>query len=168
MRSHLKCFRIKISVFLFVFFIAAGTAYTQSVLTLDPGTSMGVLTGTDLCVNIRNGTGILYGGGTLCGGLVSVEPVTGTEIPREFALMQNYPNPFNPVTNIGLRIAELGFVSVRIYDISGKEVAILVNEELSPGVYNVEFDGSNLASGTYFYRMETNSFSDVKKMILVK
>ena len=93
---------------------------------------------------------------------------TGSEIPAEFSLGQNYPNPFNPMTNISLNIAKLGFVSVKVYDISGREVAVLVNENLSAGVYNVDFDGSNLASGTYFYKLETNGFTDVKKMILVK
>ena len=154
--------------FLVLYILSGITIYSQSVLTLGTGTSMGVLPGTDLCVNIVNGSGLLYGGGTICGGLVSVEPVAGNEIPREFALMQNYPNPFNPVTNIGLRISDLGFVSVKIFDISGKEVAVLVNETLSAGVYNVDFDASHLASGTYFYRMETAGFTDVKKMILVK
>ena len=168
MRPHTKGFKIKISVILFVFFITAVPVFAQSVLTLEPGTSMGVLTGTDLCVNIRNGTGILYGGGTICGGLVSVEPVAGNEIPQEFALMQNYPNPFNPVTNIGLRIADFGWVSLKVFDLTGKQIAVLVNEELSPGVYDIDFDASQLASGTYFYRMETAGFFDVKKMILIK
>jgi hypothetical protein len=93
---------------------------------------------------------------------------TGSIIPSSFSLHQNYPNPFNPVTNFRLRIADFGFVSVKVYDIAGKEVAVLVNENLSPGTYNVDFDASHLASGTYFYRMETGGFSDVKKMVLVK
>ncbi len=181
MRTYTKYLRIKLLFFLLVFFIAGGTGFSQSVLTLEPGTSMGVLTGADLCVNIRNGTGILYGGGTVCGGLVAIDPVAGNEIPLEFALLQNYPNPFNPVTSIGLRIAETGFVSLKVFDITGKQVAALVNQELKAGIYNVDFDASHLASGTYFYRLvvgelrnksgNTNngvSFSDVKKMILIK
>ena len=152
-----------------VFYILSGiSVYSQSVLTLGTGTSLGVLPGTDLCVNIVNGSGLLYGGGTICGALVSVEPVATNEIPQEYALLQNYPNPFNPVTNIKLQIANFGFVSVKVFDISGKEVAILVNRELSAGIYNVDFDASHLASGTYFYRMETAGYSEVKKMILVK
>ena len=153
----------------FVLFILFGsTVYSQSVLTLDAGTSMGVLNGTDLCANIINPTGLLYGGGTICGNLVSVEPVASNEIPREVALTQNYPNPFNPMTNIGLRIAGFGFVSLKVFDLTGKEVAVLVNEELNAGVYNVDFDASNLSSGTYFYKMETAGFSEVKKMVVVK
>jgi len=92
----------------------------------------------------------------------------GSEIPASFTLGQNYPNPFNPKTNIALKIAKSGFVSMKVYDISGKEVAVLVNEVLSAGVYNVDFNASLLASGTYFYRLETDGFSDVKKMVLVK
>jgi len=92
----------------------------------------------------------------------------GSEIPKGYSLSQNYPNPFNPKTNIGLRIADFGFVSLKVYDITGKEVALLVNQELNAGVYNVDFDASNLSSGTYFYSMETSGFRDVKKMVVVK
>jgi hypothetical protein len=91
-----------------------------------------------------------------------------TVISSEFSLSQNYPNPFNPVTNIGLRIAHFGFVSLKVFDITGKEVAVLVNNELDAGEYNVNFDASQLASGTYFYRIEAGQFTEVKKMILVK
>lgn len=92
----------------------------------------------------------------------------GSEIPESYSLSQNYPNPFNPKTNIGLRIADFGFVSLKVYDITGKEIAVLVNQEMSAGVYNVDFDASNLSSGTYFYSMETAGFRDVKKMVIVK
>jgi len=105
---------------------------------------------------------------------IGITPIS-TEVPEGFSLGQNFPNPFNPVTNIGLRIARFGFVSLKVYDITGKEAAVLVNENLGVGTYNVDFDASQLASGTYFYRLvvgdNTNngvSFTDVKKMILVK
>lgn len=91
-----------------------------------------------------------------------------SEIPEGFSLSQNYPNPFNPVTNIRLNIAKSGLVLMKVYDITGKEVAVLVNEDLSAGVYNVDFDASMLSSGTYFYSMETAGFRDVKKMVVVK
>lgn len=91
-----------------------------------------------------------------------------SEVPEEFSLSQNYPNPFNPVTNIKFNIAVAGFVKMAVYDILGKEVAQLVNEELSPGSYNVDFDGSHLVSGVYFYKLVTRDHSMVKKMILVK
>ncbi len=105
---------------------------------------------------------------------IGITPIN-TEVPEGFSLGQNFPNPFNPVTNIGLRIARFGFVSLKVYNITGKEAAVLVNENLGAGTYNVDFDASQLASGTYFYRLvvgdNTNngvSFTDVKKMILVK
>ena len=88
---------------------------------------------------------------------------------------QNYPNPFNPKTNLRIQMPNSGNVKITVFDIAGKEVKVLVNEYLVAGTYNVDFDGSNLASGTYFYKMvvgeNTNSgvsFSDVKKMILIK
>ncbi len=89
-------------------------------------------------------------------------------LPAEFSLEQNYPNPFNPSTNIGFRIAEFGFVTLKIYDVLGKEVVTLVNKEMEPGNYNLKFDASNLTSGLYFYSLKTKGFYQVKKMMLVK
>lgn len=99
--------------------------------------------------------------------VISVETLS-TEVPDRFSLEQNYPNPFNPVTNLEFRISKLGFVSLKIYDVLGKEVKTLVNEKLSPGNYKVEFDGSNLTSGVYFYRLTAGEFTDTKRMMLVK
>jgi len=83
--------------------------------------------------------------------------------PATFSLSQNYPNPFNPTTNIGFRIAEFGFVSLKVFDVLGIEVAILVNEEKQPGIYEVEFDASHLSSGIYFYKLQTENLSENKK-----
>jgi uncharacterized delta-60 repeat protein len=91
-----------------------------------------------------------------------------SEIPDKYSLGQNYPNPFNPVTNIKFSIPKASNVKLAVFDIQGREIAQLVNQELGSGIYNVDFDASHLASGTYFYRMETADFSDVKKMILIK
>ena len=98
-----------------------------------------------------------------------------SEIPVQYELSQNYPNPFNPVTNIRFSIPKEGFVTLKVFDITGKEVRTLVNEDLHAGKYNVDFSGTDLASGVYFYRINvrqagssTSGFSDVKKMILVK
>jgi hypothetical protein len=91
------------------------------------------------------------------------------ELPKMFALGQNYPNPFNPATIIKYQLPIQSYVTIRVYDILGKEVATLVNnEKKSGGYYEVQFDGSNLASGMYFYKIEAGTFSDTKKMILVK
>lgn len=99
--------------------------------------------------------------------LVGVQNVS-SEIPVQYELSQNYPNPFNPVTNIRFSIPKEGFVTLKVFDITGKEVRTLVNEDLQAGKFNVDFSGTDLASGVYFYRINTSGFSDVKKMILVK
>jgi hypothetical protein len=85
-----------------------------------------------------------------------------------FSLKQNYPNPFNPVTTIAYTIKELGFVQIRVYDILGKEVSTLVNEEKPAGSYEVEFDASDLSSGIYFYQLKAGEFAATKKLILLK
>jgi hypothetical protein len=85
-----------------------------------------------------------------------------------YALSQNYPNPFNLSTIITYEIPSRGLVSLKIYDLLGREVETLVNEEKSPGRYEVKFDGSGLASGIYFYRITTNNFTGTKKMLLMK
>lgn len=92
----------------------------------------------------------------------------GSNIPDQFKLFQNYPNPFNPVTNIRFLIAQQGFVKLSIYDIVGNQVASLINQNMVPGDYNVDFDASNIPTGVYMYRLETASYSSVKRMILVK
>jgi photosystem II stability/assembly factor-like uncharacterized protein len=93
----------------------------------------------------------------------------GELIPTEFSLSQNYPNPFNPNTIIRFQIKNSRFVTLRIYDILGKEVATLVNEKQSPGTYEVSWDGSAYPSGVYFYKLSIdNLFLDCKKMIFLK
>ncbi len=90
------------------------------------------------------------------------------EIPKHFSLSQNYPNPFNPTTNIKFQIPKSGFVKLIIFDVLGKEVQTLVNEQLSAGTYNADFEGSSLPSGVYYYKLETVSFTQTKKMVLIK
>ncbi|MBK7160478.1 MAG: T9SS type A sorting domain-containing protein [Ignavibacteria bacterium] len=94
--------------------------------------------------------------------------LSSSEIPSHFNLFQNYPNPFNPVTNLEFGIAKLGFVSLKVFDVLGKEVVTLVNEKLSPGVYESKFDGSSLSSGIYFYKLEAGDFIETKRMILIR
>ncbi|HWQ81575.1 MAG TPA: T9SS type A sorting domain-containing protein [Ignavibacteria bacterium] len=96
---------------------------------------------------------------------------TDVLIPKKFDLYQNYPNPFNPVTNIKYAIPKNGLVSLRIYDVTGREIATLVNEYKQTGYYTISFNGSHLASGIYFYRLQVEggkTFSSVKKMVLIK
>ncbi|MDP2039016.1 MAG: T9SS type A sorting domain-containing protein [Ignavibacteria bacterium] len=90
------------------------------------------------------------------------------EIPTGYELSQNYPNPFNPTTNIKFSIPEQGFVSVKVYNTLGQEVATLVNEVKSSGSYQVDFNASNLSSGIYMYTLRTEKMSLTKKMLLVK
>ena len=89
-------------------------------------------------------------------------------IQNIFQLYQNYPNPFNPATTIIYQVPKLSFVSLKVYDILGREVANLVNKEQQPGSYEVKFDGTGLSSGVYLYRMQSGTFSQTKKFILMK
>jgi len=86
----------------------------------------------------------------------------------KYSLNQNYPNPFNPTTKISFSIAKNDFVSIKIFDMLGKQVAELVNADLKAGVYEYTFDGSNLSSGNYFYQIKTNNFVETKRMALLK
>jgi len=98
--------------------------------------------------------------------------ITGVEddkgIPNSFELFQNYPNPFNPNTTINYSISEKGFVQLKVYDLLGKEVTTLVNEEKTRGNYSVSFSGSNLPSGVYIYSIRVNNFIQNRKMILLR
>lgn len=89
-------------------------------------------------------------------------------VNHKFSLNQNYPNPFNPITKIKYSIPQQSFVTVKVYDLLGREVATLVNEEKQMGYYETEFAGSNLPSGIYFYQLKANGFVESKKMILLR
>ncbi len=92
----------------------------------------------------------------------------GSELPATYSLEQNYPNPFNPSTTINYQLPQNGFVTLKIYDILGKEVATLVNEQKNQGRYSVDFDASRLASGVYIYQLRANDYMSSKKMLLLK
>lgn len=104
------------------------------------------------------------------GGVITELSDDFSEIPETNVLSQNYPNPFNPVTKIRYELPETldEYVSLKVFDILGNEVAVLVNENQKPGRYSVEFDGGNLSSGVYFYKLNAGSYSEVKKMTLLK
>ncbi|MGH2575846.1 MAG: T9SS type A sorting domain-containing protein, partial [Ignavibacteria bacterium] len=103
-----------------------------------------------------------------CGAtVVGINPIV-SGIPREYMLMQNYPNPFNPSTKITYALPKAGNVKLAVYDILGKEVAVLVNEFKQVGRFTVEFNAKNLSSGAYFYKLEAGDFTDVKKMVILK
>jgi len=107
--------------------------------------------------------GIVYGDTTL----TSVRQI-GNSVPDEYTLSQNFPNPFNPKTNLEFGISKLGFVSLKVFNNLGKEVAILVNETKTAGRYSVYFDGSGLSSGVYNYILESGDFTETKRMVLIK
>jgi hypothetical protein len=106
--------------------------------------------------------------------LTDVSIVTGIEnssaphIPQSFQLQQNYPNPFNPVTKIKYSVPYSTLISLKVYNLLGQEVAILVEGKKQVGTYTVFFDGSGLSSGVYYYRLETNEFTNTKKLLLLK
>lgn len=104
------------------------------------------------------------------GGPIDPDRPTGLEndTPKEFSLKQNYPNPFNPSTNIQFDLPKEGFVSIKIYDMLGREVATLVNEFRNAGSYIVGFNGSNLSSGIYYYKIKAGTFEATKRMVLIK
>ena len=88
--------------------------------------------------------------------------------PSEFKLSQNYPNPFNPETNISFGIPKESFVKIKIYDITGREIKVLVNELKQAGSYKVIFNGSGFSSGVYFYKLEAGEFLQVRRMVMLK
>jgi hypothetical protein len=99
--------------------------------------------------------------------IVNVES-TNSNTPKDFSLSQNFPNPFNPTTSLLYTIGSRQFVTLKVYDLLGREIATLVNEEKTAGSYEVEFDGSDLTSGIYFYQLKAGTYSETKKMILLK
>jgi photosystem II stability/assembly factor-like uncharacterized protein len=100
--------------------------------------------------------------------ITSVVGIVSNEIPAEFNLAQNYPNPFNPNTTIQYSIARQGNVKLVIFDITGREITTLVNKYSQPGTFDVRWDAQNQSSGVYFYKIITDGFTDIKKMILLK
>ena len=100
--------------------------------------------------------------------ITDVKEDMNTAAPLDYSLQQNYPNPFNPTTEIKFSIAQPGLVSLRVYDILGREVATLVNQELNTGNFSVNFNAAGLASGTYIYRMTAGDVQISKKMLILK
>jgi subtilisin-like proprotein convertase family protein len=99
--------------------------------------------------------------------LLSAENNNG-HFPSEYFLHQNYPNPFNASSKFKVQSSKFSFVTLSVYDILGREIAILLNDVLKPGTYEFTFDGTDYPGGVYFYRLETDGFSDTKKMLLLK
>jgi len=141
--------------------VIGSSAEINDFISIDASTGVGTIVGS---VGYKNILGLAYE----VTGVTSVEGGEDKTIPTEFALSQNYPNPFNPSTTIIYKIPELSFVTIKIYDVLGREVAILINDEKPIGSYEVEFDATAIPSGIYLYRLQAGSFVETKKMVLMK
>jgi hypothetical protein len=133
-------------------------------------------------VNPSGGTAAIVLAGTDASLLTSIQ--SRDELPRRYGLDQNYPNPFNPNTNIKYSVpsgrdlvreadgqipsTNSGFVSLKVFDVLGREVAILVNEEKQPGTYTVHWNADGLSSGVYFYRLQAGEYTATRKLALLK
>jgi hypothetical protein len=134
------------------------TEFGNSVYVWSDNRTSGT-TGTGVWAQNINSAGII--------GQVGINQIS-SEVPDRFSLSQNYPNPFNPTTSIKFKVQSSKYVELKVYDVMGREAAVLVNENLGAGEYEVKFDASKLSSGMYFYKLEADGFSEVKKMMLVK
>jgi hypothetical protein len=94
--------------------------------------------------------------------------IVNSDVPEDYSISQNYPNPFNPSTEIEFNLPESGLTTLKVFDILGKEITTLVNEQMQAGNYKLTFDASNLPSGIYFYSLHANDFVSTKKMVLLK
>jgi hypothetical protein len=125
-----------------------------------------------LCLYIDHRGGLFagtYGGGVFKADQVLAEVRTALPaLPRATRLAQNFPNPFNPETHIAFETAEGAFVSLKVYDVLGREVANLVHDNRPAGSYDVRWDGGNSPSGLYFYRLQAGKFTETKKMLLLR
>lgn len=100
--------------------------------------------------------------GSVCGLVIGIIPVS-VEIPKAYELFSNYPNPFNPATKIRFSIPRSTYTKLTIFNVTGKAVAVLVNENVSPGKYEVDWDASQSASGVYYYMLEADGFKATKR-----
>ena len=135
---------------------------------------------SDICVTSDGGyiiVGTMYSYGTVSSYIwvirlgydpVGIKENLSSLVPEEYSISQNYPNPFNPSTKIKYQIPELSFVTLKVYDVLGSEVAVLVNEEKPVGTYELNWNAANLPSGVYFYRLQAGDFVQTRKMIFLK
>jgi hypothetical protein len=142
--------------------------HSQSNFVTDIGTVLDIGTLTDICADVITINGTLTGNGTFCNAPVPVENESDSGTPKEFSLAQNYPNPFNPSTSIKYSIIIRQFVVLKVFDILGKEIATLVNEEKAVGTYELSWNAAILPSGVYFYKIQAGDFVQTRKMILLR
>ncbi|MBS1552625.1 MAG: T9SS type A sorting domain-containing protein [Bacteroidetes bacterium] len=144
-----------------------GTNWTSIYQGLPTSTTIRSIAYNSHYVFVMLNTGIVYRRPLSDFGIIGIQTIS-SEVPEKFTLSQNYPNPFNPTTHINFSVPKYGLVKITIYDINGREISTLANEEMQPGSYKVDFDGSNLSSGIYYYTLTAEEFVETKKMMLVK
>jgi type IX secretion system substrate protein len=164
------CYRLQIATDSFFTAIIFDVSVSQSQITIPANvlnTSTRYYWRVRICNACTNLSSVVWNFTTTN---VSGINTSGNEIPKEFKLYNNYPNPFNPSTIIkfGIPVETRFIASLRIFDILGREVATLVNENLKPGTYEVEWDASNYPSGVFYYKLTAGDFTDTKKMVLLK
>lgn len=174
------CCKLTMRLFLFAFLFSFTLSWAQSVswqMSNDTGATW-IQSNTGLNVVYITSLAVAFDGKLLCGtvsggvfrsletvvNVASVPPSTVTA----FMLSQNYPNPFNPVTTITYSIPYSAMVSLKVYDIMGREVEILVNAVKNSGVYSARSNASLLASGVYFYRLQAGDYVETRKLVLMK
>jgi len=166
-----------------IYFVNQNTGYISGtggniIKTTDAGSTWGISWTGGWNVTLRDlyffdlYKGVACGGNSLIlkttsGGFIGIEPISSS-MPEDFSLSQNYPNPFNPNTKIKFAIPKFASVRLAVYDLLGREVESLVNQQLTPGIYEVNWNAAKFSSGIYMYRLVTNDFSMVKKMSLIK
>ncbi len=166
-------------IFLIIIISLAGISYANNI-HIPSGACMTLPSGSNVCADTIivdvGGCFIAADSSCICPGIVfqgggviiiAVNQI-GTSVPTRYELYQNYPNPFNPSTVISFQLAVNSFASLKVYDLLGREVATLVNEQLKPGTYEVDWDGSNFSSGIYYYKLVAGDYTETKKMVLLK
>nr|NQU90120.1 T9SS type A sorting domain-containing protein [Bacteroidota bacterium] len=154
----------------------AGTSYDGVFLSTDNGDNWievnSGLTTTDVNAMAVSGTNLIagtWGSGAWSRPLLEIiTSITTNELPNVAQLIQNYPNPFNQTTTLKFEMATSAFVNLSVYDLLGCEVAILMNEQLTPGTHEVVWDGTDYPGGIYYYRLSSGNKAETMKMILIK
>jgi len=167
-----------IQFFITLFFLQVSLIAQYQIRINVLGNSSGVVSNSDFHIVSTTGEtfiGIIHGtNNTLHAGfwqpvqLLTLVKYIKEVIPNEYILLQNYPNPFNPSTTIRYSIPKESFVTIKVYDIIGREITTIVNERKPAGNYSFNFNASNFSSGVYFYRMQAGGFTETKKFILIK
>ena len=143
---------------------------TGSLVSSSPTTIVRSVVGQGF-VGIMQGANTLIETGFLADTLFRMLVASVAErgvLPKEYALLQNYPNPFNPSTTIKYELPRASDVTLCIFDVLGREVSMLLNDRRDAGVHAVKFDGSNLTSGVYFYRLRAGDFAQTKKLLILR